>query len=102
MTVKRQHNTAGVLFVVATPIGNLQDITLRALKTLAEVDLIACEDTRRTAQLLRAHGIRKPLVSCFEHNEKERAPELVEKMRSGSAIALVTDAGTPTISDPGF
>jgi 16S rRNA (cytidine1402-2'-O)-methyltransferase len=90
------------LFVVATPIGNLEDITLRAIRTLGEVDLIACEDTRRTAHLLAAHNIRKPTISYFEHNERRRSAELLDRIRAGSKIALVTDAGTPTISDPGY
>ncbi len=88
--------------MVATPLGNLRDISARALEVLGQVDLIACEDTRRTAQLLAAHGIRRPLVSYFEHNEEARARELTEKLRHGTTIALVTDAGTPTISDPGY
>ncbi len=88
--------------MVATPLGNLRDISARALEVLGQVDLIACEDTRRTAQLLTAYGIRRPLVSYFEHNEEARARELTEKLREGAAIALVTDAGTPTISDPGY
>ncbi len=88
--------------MVATPLGNLRDISARALEVLAQVDLIACEDTRRTAQLLTAHGISRPLVSYFEHNERARARELTEKLREGATIALVTDAGTPTISDPGY
>ncbi len=92
----------GILYVVATPIGNLSDITLRALEVLAEVDLIACEDTRHSAHLLAAHGIRRPLISYFEHNEEARAKELTEKLRQGAKIALVTDAGTPAISDPGY
>jgi 16S rRNA (cytidine1402-2'-O)-methyltransferase len=90
------------LFVVATPIGNLEDITLRAIRVLGEVDLIACEDTRHTAHLLAAYNIRKPTISYFEHNEQRRSPELLDRMRAGSKIALVTDAGTPTISDPGY
>jgi 16S rRNA (cytidine1402-2'-O)-methyltransferase len=88
--------------VVATPIGNLRDITLRALEVLAEVDLIACEDTRHTAHLLAAHRIGRPLISYFEHNEEARAAELTQKLRQGAKIALVTDAGTPAISDPGY
>src|SRR5438309_9372011 len=93
---------AGVLYVVATPIGNPGDITLRALEILRDADLIACEDTRRTGVLLSAHQIRKPMVSYFEHNEERRAAELIEKLVAGESIALVTDAGTPCVSDPGF
>ena len=92
----------GILYVVATPIGNPGDITIRALEVLREVDLIACEDTRRTGAMLAAHQIRKPLISHFEHNEERRVPELVERMMAGERIALVTDAGTPAISDPGY
>ncbi len=92
----------GVLYVVATPIGNPGDITTRALEVLREVDLIACEDTRRTGAMLAAHQIRKPLTSHFEHNEERRVPELIERMRAGERAALVTDAGTPAISDPGY
>jgi 16S rRNA (cytidine1402-2'-O)-methyltransferase len=92
----------GILYVVATPIGNLRDITLRAIEVLAEVDLIACEDTRHTAQLLAAHKISRPLISYFEHNEEARARELTHRLREGAKIALVTDAGTPAISDPGY
>jgi 16S rRNA (cytidine1402-2'-O)-methyltransferase len=92
----------GVLYVVAMPIGNPGDITFRALEVLREVDLIACEDTRRTGAMLAAHQIRKPLISHFEHNEERRVPELVERMMAGERIALVTDAGTPAISDPGY
>jgi 16S rRNA (cytidine1402-2'-O)-methyltransferase len=92
----------GILYVVATPLGNLRDISARALEVLGQVDLIACEDTRHTARLLAAHGISRPLVSYFEHNEEARAKELTEKLRHGAVIALVTDAGTPAISDPGY
>jgi 16S rRNA (cytidine1402-2'-O)-methyltransferase len=92
----------GKLYVVGTPIGNLEDITLRAIRTLKEVNLIACEDTRRTAKLLSAYKIQTPMVSYHEHNEMTRAPELVIQMEQGSSIALVTDAGMPVVSDPGF
>lgn len=92
---------AGTLFVVATPIGNLEDITLRALRTLREVDLIAAEDTRRTAKLLAHYEIRKPVVSLHAHNEFREAPRLVARIGAGISIALVSDAGTPGISDPG-
>ncbi len=92
----------GTLYVVGTPIGNLEDITLRALRVLREVDLIACEDTRHTRTLLKRHGIATPLVSYREHNERERAPQLVRRLLAGEDIALVTDAGMPGISDPGF
>lgn len=91
----------GSLFVVATPIGNLEDITLRALRTLKEVHVIAAEDTRRTAKLLAHYDIQKPMVSLREHNEVREAARLVERMIRGESIALVSDAGTPTVSDPG-
>jgi 16S rRNA (cytidine1402-2'-O)-methyltransferase len=91
----------GTLFVVATPIGNLEDITLRALRILREVSIIAAEDTRRTAHLLARHAITTPTTSLHEHNERQKAPSLVERMRAGERVALVSDAGTPTISDPG-
>jgi 16S rRNA (cytidine1402-2'-O)-methyltransferase len=87
---------------VATPIGNLEDITLRALRVLKEVGLVAAEDTRRTRTLLARHGIATPAVSYFEHNKLRRGPELVARLQAGVSIALVTDAGTPGISDPGF
>jgi 16S rRNA (cytidine1402-2'-O)-methyltransferase len=93
---------AETLFVVATPIGNLEDITLRALRVLREVDLIACEDTRQTAKLLNHYQIQKPMTSYHEHNEVEKAAYLVGQLRSGKDIALVTDSGTPCISDPGY
>jgi len=92
----------GTLYVVATPIGNLEDITLRALRVLREVDLIACEDTRHTAKLLAHYDIHKPTTSYHEHNENEKAGLLLEKLESGLQIALVSDAGTPCISDPGY
>jgi 16S rRNA (cytidine1402-2'-O)-methyltransferase len=93
---------SGTLYVVATPIGNLEDITLRALRTLREVDQIACEDTRQTRKLLDRHGISKPLVSYHEHNEQARAEELLRDLEAGKNIALVSDAGTPLIADPGY
>jgi 16S rRNA (cytidine1402-2'-O)-methyltransferase len=92
---------AGCLYLVGTPIGNLEDVTLRALRILKEADQIACEDTRHTQKLLTHYGIRKPLVSYHEHNELTRAPELVVAMEQGAKIALVSDAGMPLVSDPG-
>jgi len=92
----------GTLYVVGTPVGNLQDITLRALETLKTVDVIACEDTRQTAKLLAHHEIRTPLVSLHDHNERSRTPQLLERLKSGASIALVSDGGTPLISDPGW
>ena len=92
----------GTLFVVATPIGNMEDITLRAIRVLKEVKLIAAEDTRRTKKILNHYGIDTPMVSYHEHNEKEVAARLVEKLKGGSDVALVSDAGTPGISDPGY
>ncbi len=93
---------SGTLYVVATPIGNLEDITLRALRILREVDRIACEDTRQTRKLLERHGISKPLVSYHDHNEQPRAEELLRELKAGQNIALVSDAGTPLIADPGY
>ena len=90
-----------MLFVVATPIGNLGDITLRALDALRSADLVAAEDTRHSGILLRHHGIRKPLVSYHEHNEARRTAELIEDLAAGKTIALITDAGMPGLSDPG-
>jgi 16S rRNA (cytidine1402-2'-O)-methyltransferase len=93
---------AGTLYLVATPIGNLEDITHRAVRMLGEVDVIACEDTRHTRKLLNHYGIDTKTISYHEHNERERAAELLEQLKSGLDIAVVTDAGTPAISDPGF
>lgn len=94
--------TGGTLYVVATPIGNLSDITLRALEVLAAVDIIAAEDTRRSRGLLDRHGIDTPLTSLHEHNEEARSAELVARLTDGASVALVSDAGTPLISDPGY
>lgn len=93
---------AGTLFLVGTPIGNLEDITLRALRTLKEVDLIACEDTRQTQKLLNHYAIEKRTVSYHEHNELERAPELIVHLENGESVAVVSDAGMPGVSDPGY
>ncbi len=93
---------AGTLYLVATPIGNLEDITQRALSVLREVDVIACEDTRRTQQLLNHYGIRTKMLSYHEHNERHRAAELGALLQTGASVAIVSDAGTPGISDPGF
>jgi 16S rRNA (cytidine1402-2'-O)-methyltransferase len=90
------------LYIVATPIGNLEDITMRALRILREADLIACEDTRQTRKLLDHYGIAKPVTSYHDHNEAERAGELIGRIERGETIALVSDAGTPLISDPGY
>jgi 16S rRNA (cytidine1402-2'-O)-methyltransferase len=92
----------GVLYIVATPIGNLEDITMRAVRVLREADAIACEDTRQTRKLLDHCGIAKPLLSYHEHNELARATEIVERLSHGETIALVSDAGTPLVSDPGY
>jgi len=92
----------GTLYIVSTPIGNLEDLSFRAAKILSGVDLIAAEDTRTTSVLLDHYQIRKPLLSYFSHNEARRTPELVAKLRSGLSIAVVSDAGTPGISDPAY
>ncbi len=94
--------SAGTLFIVATPIGNLSDLTDRARETLATVAVVAAEDTRHTGNLLRTLGIAKPLLSLHEHNEAHRSTRLLERLQAGESVALVSDAGTPLISDPGF
>jgi 16S rRNA (cytidine1402-2'-O)-methyltransferase len=101
MTDVQDNSPTGCLYLVATPIGNLEDITLRALRVLKEADLIACEDTRQTQKLLRHYAIHKEMVSYHEHNELTRAPELVIQLEEGAQVALVSDAGTPVVSDPG-
>lgn len=91
-----------MLYLVPTPVGNLEDITLRALRVLKEVDLIACEDTRTSGVLLTHYGIETPKTSYHDHNERQKAPHLIHRMQAGGRIALITDAGSPGISDPGF
>ena len=95
-------NPSGTLYVVATPVGNLEDITFRAVKVLGQVDLIAAEDTRHSKKLLSHYDIRTKLVSCHEHNEANKAPQIISHLKNGLDIALICDAGTPTISDPGY
>ena len=95
-------NKSGTLFVVSTPIGNIKDISIRALEILKEVDVIACEDTRHTSNLLSFYDISKKLISYYEHNKKYRCPQLIRWLKDGQNIALVSDAGTPAISDPGY
>jgi len=95
-------NEPGTLYIVATPIGHRDDITIRALKVLADVDLVAAEDTRKTRRFLALHGLNKRFVSYHEHNEAERTPQLIARLKTGASVALVCNAGTPTISDPGY
>jgi 16S rRNA (cytidine1402-2'-O)-methyltransferase len=92
----------GALYVVATPIGNRDDITVRALNILGNVDLVAAEDTRHTGRLLAHHNIKCHMISCHEHNEGERTPDLINRLKAGSSVALVSNAGTPSVSDPGY
>lgn len=101
MEPNRPPLSPGTLYLVATPIGNLEDITLRALRTLKECTVIAAEDTRRTGQLLKHFGISKPMISYFQFNEARRSEQILDRLRAGETVALVTDAGTPGISDPG-
>ncbi len=103
MKIQKSYKGAGgTLYLVATPIGNLKDITLRALEVLREVDIVACEDTRQTIKLLNHYEISKPLISYYQHNELISAESLLSELASGKSIALVSDAGTPAISDPGY
>jgi len=92
----------GTLYVVATPIGNLNDMTLRAVAILAQADLVAAEDTRNAARLLAHFGIKVAMISCHEHNEAQRTPQLIQRLKGGGIIALISNAGTPTVSDPGY
>ena len=102
MTEEQGRKTTGTLYVVATPIGNLEDITYRAVRILNEVDLVAAEDTRHSRKLFARFGIQKPLVSYHDHNEQQRQEELIQRLQSGEDIALISDAGTPCIADPGY
>jgi 16S rRNA (cytidine1402-2'-O)-methyltransferase len=101
-SISTQKEATGKLFVVATPIGNMEDITLRALRVLTEVDLIAAEDTRHTGKFLKHHQIDAHFISCHEHNEEKRSEELIQRIKKGQNIALVSNAGTPSVSDPGY
>lgn len=96
------NDTYGKLYIVSTPIGNLSDMTYRAVETLSMVDIVACEDTRHTLELLNHFNIKTKLISCHEHNQKEQSEIIIEELKSGKNVALVTDAGTPIISDPGY
>lgn len=98
----KQEKDTGTLFIVATPIGNLEDITLRALKVLRDVDLIAAEDTRKTRKLLSAYDIHKPLISLYDQVEKQKSPVIISRLLEGRSVAYVSEAGTPGISDPGY
>ena len=100
-TEEKNRTVGGTLYLVPTPVGNLADITERALKVLSEVDFVAAEDTRNTGLLLSRYGISKPLISYFEHNRRERGEIIAARLEAGESCALVTDAGTPAISDPG-
>ncbi|MFA6541050.1 MAG: 16S rRNA (cytidine(1402)-2'-O)-methyltransferase [Bacteroidota bacterium] len=102
MTVTEEHAELGVLYIVPTPIGNLGDITIRALEVLKAVDAVAAEDTRTTKFLLDHFQIQKPLLSFFSHNEQIRVPQIIERLKQGESIAIVSDAGTPGISDPAY
>ncbi|HEY2954396.1 MAG TPA: 16S rRNA (cytidine(1402)-2'-O)-methyltransferase [Candidatus Eisenbacteria bacterium] len=102
MTRARSSGAGGTLYLVATPIGNLEDITRRALRILAEVDRVAAEDTRRTRRLLEHFGISAAVESLFEHNERARVPGLIQRLEAGESVALVTDAGSPAVADPGY
>ena len=102
MNESRPSPTGGTLFLVATPIGNLEDVTQRAARVLSEADIVAAEDTRRTRRLLEHLGITAHVISLYQHNERARAPELVHRILAGERVAVVTDAGSPGVSDPGY